>query len=232
MKVIILHGWAYDTAKWQPLLQELRAAQVDFKMPPIPGLTQKINQPWTIDDYMQWLDEQIEAGPAVLIGHSNGGRLALNYALRFPEKVQQLILIDSAGIARTELSSRLKRFIFKVLAKSGKVLTKSTAARRLLYKVARARDYLQADPIARATMVNLLQSDYALKLEQVQAPVYIIWGRQDNMTPLKDAYTLEKRLAHAQQPFVIDAARHGPQFSHYTEVAAYIVRALTSESQP
>lgn len=227
MKVIILHGWAYDTKKWQPFLDALKQHGIETTMLDIPVLTKKVETPWDIDDYMQWLDQQVGAGPVVLIGHSNGGRLGLNYATRFPSKVAKLILLDSAGIPRTELKSRIKRTVFKALAKAGKPLTKAPAARSLLYKVARARDYLEAEPVARATMINLLKSDYDLDLSQVTVPVYIVWGRNDPMTPLKDAYTMQKKLAQAHEPYVIDDARHGPQFSHAQQVADYVAKALS-----
>lgn len=224
VRIIILHGWAYDSEKWQPLLGLLNKQGINAELPEIPVLTRKISEPWTIKDYVKWLDELVGTDMVVLIGHSNGGRLALNFAASHPEKVARLVLIDSAGIPRSELSSRLKRAAFKALAKAGKPFIKAPSARRLLYKIARARDYLNAEPVARATMINLLKSDYSLDLEKVRAPVYIIWGRRDAMTPLKDAYAFAKRLPNAYEPFVIEGARHAPQFTHAKDVADYISR--------
>jgi pimeloyl-ACP methyl ester carboxylesterase len=43
----------------------------------------------------------------VLLGHSNGGRIALAFAEKYPDKVKQLVLIDSAGIYHNEFSIRL-----------------------------------------------------------------------------------------------------------------------------
>ncbi len=226
MKTIILHGWAYDNTKWKPLIEELKRRGIEPTMPDIPVLTKKATEPWSIENYMAWLGKEVGQAPAVLIGHSNGGRLALNFAVHYPERVSHLILIDSAGIPRTELKSKLKRTTFKILAKVGKPLTKSESARRLLYKIAKARDYLDAEPIGRSTMINLLKSDYSLKLEKVQATVDIIWGRQDPMTPVKDAFTMQRRLPNAQKPFIIDDARHAPQFSHPKVVADYIAKVL------
>lgn len=226
VRTIILHGWAYDSKKWQPLLGLLSQQGINAELPDIPVLTRKVSGPWTIEDYSGWLNELAGADKVVLIGHSNGGRLALNFAASHPEKVARLVLIDSAGIPRSELSSRLKRAAFMALAKAGKPLTKSPSARRLLYKIARARDYLDAEPVARATMINLLKSDYSLELEKVRAPVYIIWGRRDAMTPLKDAYAFARRLPNAYEPYVIENARHAPQFTHAEEVADYLNKAV------
>ncbi len=226
MRVIILHGWAYDKDKWQPVLGELKKRSINPEMPDIPVLTKRETEPWTIDRYMKWLEGEVGSEPVVLVGHSNGGRLALNFAVSYPDKVKKLILIDSAGIPRTELKSRVKRATFKTLAKIGKPLTKSESARRWLYKIARARDYLNAEPIGRTTMINLLKSDYQLALDKVQAPTFIIWGRHDPMTPLKDAFTMRRRIPLAHEPFIIEDAHHGPQFSHPAEVADYIAKVI------
>ena len=228
MRVIILHGWAYQTDRWQPLLQALKAKKITAEFPKIPVLTEKATKPWTIDEYMAWLKQMVGDDKVVLIGHSNGGRLTLNFASRYPECVERLILIDSAGIPRTELTSRIKRAVFWTLAKAGKPLAGFKPLRHLLYKLARARDYLEADPIARATMADLLHSDYALDLSAIDRPATIIWGAEDTTTPVKDAYTLAKRLPQAEPPTIISGARHSPQFTHPEEVAERIARAVTA----
>lgn len=226
MRLIILHGWAYQTDRWQALLQTLQAQGLEPEFPHIPVLTEQTDHAWTVNDYMTWLERLIGKDKVILVGHSNGGRLSLNFAGRHPGQIERLILIDSAGIPRTELAARIKRGIFWTLAKLGKPLAQVMFLRRLLYKMARAKDYLEADPISRETMTNLLKSDYALNLSAVTVPTTIIWGKDDGMTPLKDAYTLAKQLPHAQPPVVISNARHSPQFTHTDQVAKIIVRAV------
>ncbi len=226
MRVIILHGWAYNTDKWQPLLKLLHAKNISAELPNIPVLTEKTTTIWTIDDYMEWLKNMIGEETVVLIGHSNGGRLSLNFASRYPANVKQLILIDSAGVPRTELKSRIKRGLFWMLAKVGKPLARSTTLRRALYKLARAQDYHEADPLARGTMANLLKSDYTLTISNIVTPTTIIWGAEDKTTPLKDAYTFCKRLKNAQPPIVFSDGRHSPQFTHSDQVADCIAEAL------
>lgn len=223
MRVIILHGWAYQTDRWQPLLRALKAKGIKAEFPNIPVLTGKADKPWSLNDYMAWLKQMVGDDKVILIGHSNGGRLVLNFASRCPDSVERLILIDSAGVPRTELSSRIKRSVFWLLAKLGKPLANVKPLRRLLYKLARAQDYLEADPIARATMSNLLKSDYSLDLSAIATPANIIWGANDVTTPLKDAYTLAKRLPNAEAPVVIDGGRHSPQFTHTDQVADCII---------
>lgn len=227
-RLYILHGWAYETSKWQPFMEQLRAADFELELLQIPGLTtEPLLAAWTIEDYVNWLDGIVGKGPAIIMGHSNGGRIALNYAVRFPAKVERLILIDSAGIPPTGLKSTVKRSILKGMAKTGKLLTKSPKARQLLYKVAREGDYFQASEVMRQTMANLLASDKHLQVQNVSVPTTLIWGSADTATPLKDGVTMQKKLPKASLN-IIDEARHSPQFTHPEKVVEIIKEALRS----
>jgi pimeloyl-ACP methyl ester carboxylesterase len=95
-KIYILHGWAYDTLKWQPFLDKLKSNGIEPIILKIPGLTDKIDKPWTVDDYVNWLDGKLDKeNKVILLGHSNGGKIALTFAFKFPNKIDKLFLIDS-----------------------------------------------------------------------------------------------------------------------------------------
>src|SRR3989344_2544636 len=121
-KVIILHGWTKNLDKWNDFLKNLDKTKIDYEFPNIPGLTGNLNDVWNLDNYVNWLKKitDRQKDKVILIGHSNGGRIALAFANQHPEKVEKLILIDSAGIYHNELPLALKRVIFKILAKLGK----------------------------------------------------------------------------------------------------------------
>ena len=122
--IYILHGWTYSTNRWSEFLNLLEKAGFKPALLKIPGLTEKIDRAWNLDDYVEWLNRKIGSGKAILVGHSSGGRTSLSFALKYPQKVKQLILMDSAGVYHKELSIRIKRFLFKKLAKWGKKITK------------------------------------------------------------------------------------------------------------
>jgi lipase len=52
--------------------------------------------PWSIDEHVDLLVESVGSHPAVWIGHSFGGRLALEVVARHPGLVQRLVLLDPA----------------------------------------------------------------------------------------------------------------------------------------
>ncbi len=222
-KVLILHGWAYTTDKWGPFLNLLKKSGVDYELLKIPGLTAPIDKPWTLNDYVEWLDKKIENN-AVLLGHSNGGRISLAYATAHPKKVKKLILLDSAGIYHNELSIKLKRTFFGVLAKF-KNVTASKTFRSLMYKLAGENDYNKATLIMKDTMRHLIETDLTPKLSEVKTPTLIVWGRYDKTTPLSDGKLMHEKIKDSDFR-IIEDARHSPQFTKPEEVANAVIDFL------
>ena len=225
-KAYIVHGWTYTTDKWQPLLNYLSSKGFQPEMLKVPGLTESTDRIWNLDDYVDWLHEIVQAEDSViLIGHSNGGRISLAFAEKFPEKVARLILIDSAGIYPRGGYVTLKRTIFKVIAQAGKKLTTSSRLRNLLYKVARERDYNNANPQMRQTMANLISVDLAPALKNITSPTLLIWGARDTATPLADGRLMHRLIVNSKL-HVIAAAKHSPQITHWQEVGEIIMHEL------
>lgn len=222
-KIFILHGWAYDTEKWNPFVNLLKEKNIGPVVLKIPGLTSPLNEVWHLADYVEWLKKIIdkEEGKVVLLGHSNGGRISLAFALAYPEKVSKLILIDSAGIYHNELPLRLKRLFFGTIAKVGKSVKDIKPVRKLFYKFVKEQDYEKANPILRETMKNLINEDLSAALHRISVPSTIIWGEFDKITPLGDGHLIHKEIKHSTF-HIIKTARHSPQFSHVKEVAEIV----------
>lgn len=225
-KIYILHGWAYFTNKWTKLKKLLEERGYEVKLLKVPGLTSPIDKPWTIDDYILWLNKEIvKEKDVVLVGHSNGGRISLAFSLRFPQKVSHLVLIDSAGIYHDNVSIKLKRSFFNFLAKIGKKIYYSERFKNLLYKVARTSDYKNASPVMKQTMVNLINADKTLQIKDIEIPTTIIWGSDDKTTPIQDAHRMHEKIVNSKLHIIQDA-RHSPHFTHPEETAELIVRGL------
>ena len=78
----IIHGWTYTVKPWEKTLALLKEAGFNVKMLRVPGLTEKSDKEYTIDDYVAWADSEIPDG-AIALGHSNGGRILLNLWINF-----------------------------------------------------------------------------------------------------------------------------------------------------
>lgn len=219
-KAIILHGWTYSTEKWSKFIN-LMKSKYDVELLKIPGLTQQLSKVWDLDNYVEWLNKKVGRDKVILMGHSNGGRIALAFSLKYPEKVEHLVLIDSAGIYHNELPIRLKRFLFKTIAKIGRKITKSDRMRKILYKLSRENDYEKASPMLRKTMTNIITTDIKNQLYQIKIPTLIIWGEDDKTTPLTDGLLMHKLIKGSEMK-IINGARHSPQFTHPEKVVKII----------
>ncbi len=232
MKIFILHGWTYTLDKWVNFAKELESKGFKVNLLKIPGLTEEINRPWTIDDYVNWLYKKLQKDlPAgrqekiILTGHSNGGRIAMAFTIAHPQKVRKLVLIDSAGIYHNDIFLRIKRAVFKKAAKIGKTLLSPEKASDLLYFLAGEKDYKNASPNMKKTMVNLIESDKALESDRISIPTIIIWGQDDRVAPVSDGKILNAKIKNSRL-FLIKGARHSPQFTHPQQVSDIILKEL------
>lgn len=229
-KVFILHGWTYSIEKWGPFIKLLKEGGFDAKLLKIPALTAKIDRPWTINDYVVWLKKEIakDKDRRIIIGHSNGGRIALALASKHPKLISNLVLINSAGIHHDNITLRIKRAIFKQIAKTGRLFTSSKRLRDLLYKLAGETDYRDAEENTAKTMVNLISSDVAASLSKISVPTLIIWGEKDkhNQTPISDAFLINKLIKNSKLK-IIKEAKHSPQFTNPKEVLRLIKEELS-----
>lgn len=230
--VIILHGWSLDSnkaQKWQEFRDALGQNGIESEIFKIPGLSAPLDEVWSLDDYVRWLDQEISAKfpnqTIILLGHSFGGQIASRYAAVHPQKVQKLILIDSSGIRDHSLLPTLKRTSFLTAAKIGKVFFQSQAMRNLLYKLARERDYQQAPPLLRRTMSKILDDEVLADLPRIDCPTLLIWGQDDRVTPLSLGKVFQQKISHSQLELV-NGARHSPQYTHPQQVAHLIQNFL------
>ena len=225
-KIFILHGWAYSIDKWGSFVSLVRDQGFEPAMLNVPGLTRETDKVWALDDYVEWLAEELKTErEAIIVGHSNGGRLALAFAAKHPEKLKYLILIDSAGIYHNEFPIRLKRYLFGAAAKVGKKITRSEKLRGWLYKAVGERDYFRASPLMKQTMANLISVDLAPSLKKITTPTLIIWGEHDKATPLVDGRLMQRSI-QGSRLCVIKQAGHSPQFTHPREVWQKIMEAI------
>lgn len=222
-KILILPGWTISPQKWSSFVDKISSKDFSVEILKTPGLMTKVEKPWDLQDYVYWLGKKLDSqeGKVILIGHSNGGRIASAYVAQNSKKVSALVLIDSAGIYHKDLKIRIKRALFKTFAKAGKKLTSSSSARKLIYKLAREKDYFEADPILRETMKNLISEDLGPVFSKIPVQTLIIWGQNDRVTPLSDGRAIEGKIKNSKL-VIIKGAKHSPQFTDGIEVVKII----------
>ena len=225
-QVFVIHGWTYSLDKWYDVCDYLQKRGIELVLLKVPGLTEPSDKVWDIDGYISWLDSKLQGQTQpIVIGHSNGGRIALSYIQRYPGRISQLILIDSAGIPKSEKKTLFKLKILRVLSKIGKIFSYIPPLKRLFYRVIGAQDYYNAPANMKKTMQNMLHADQLIDLSQIKLPVTIIWGSDDTQTPLADGQKMHTTISRSKL-YIVDGARHAPQATHTEKVVDIIAKAL------
>jgi 2-succinyl-6-hydroxy-2,4-cyclohexadiene-1-carboxylate synthase len=94
MPVVLLHGFAGTARHWDRVIAELP----EGRFAPL-ALNLADADPLTPDGVARLVSSATAAEPAILVGYSMGGRLALHAALAMPDRILRLVLVSaSAGI--------------------------------------------------------------------------------------------------------------------------------------
>jgi len=236
--VILLHGWLANLETMKPIARYLVN---NFKVYSVDiigfGKSDEPDEPMHADDYGNFVKDFVETlniENPIIIGHSNGGRAAINAVGRKLINCKKLILIDSAGIK----NKKTLKGMFKVgIYKLGKVIlnimpkTKYIEASKKEYmSSAGSDDYKASSPVLKKTMVNILKEDQSENCKKIDCPTLLIWGEKDTATQLWQAKKMEKLIPNAGLVSYPNAG-HFSYIDNLTEVEAVIKNFLTEDKK-
>ena len=220
-KLYIIHGWTYRPEPWHEVIDELKKIGVEAELLKVPGLGTKSDKVFTIEDYAKWAREKLPKGGYAL-GHSNGGRILLNLLSKEPDYLNGIILLDAAGVWEKENRRKTLKALSKVFAP----LKKSKFIRKAVHRVIGANDYENAPENMKKTLDNMINSDKVLDITKVTTSAQIIWGEDDQTTPLRQGKKMHELLPNSEL-----TTKPGWRHSHYlvstSELAAEIKTQLT-----
>ncbi len=188
-----------------------------------------------------------------VLGHSFGGMVALEYALRYPQSLSHLLLMDTCGDTRW-----VQHNAPEILAKRGYSPAAVEAARRFFngqlrpdevfraaLKFARAYSYhfsllatarqvifgprLKMRPEAQIFGFGQLLTGWTVmdRLSEIEVPTLVLAGRQDFQFPPEHQAILADRLPNAQLE-IIERAGHNAPMERPAEVIEVVRRFLNT----
>ena len=245
--VILIHGLAASLFDWSELIPELAGTGYAAYALDLLGHG-KSCKPDKLDDYTvenvfthfsSWIDSLRLDEPLILVGHSLGGYLAIQYALRRPKRVRALVLADPF-YSLNQLPFFLRLYYIRPLVSAmmfqrtpewlirGVVDLTSLSIRNgyALPKDVRtqtAADYKRAHP----GIFNILHSiqDLTPCLHTVSQPTLVLWGEHDQ-TLAPALFTKILKEIPISRGFPIHGAGHVPHQSHSADFNRRVLEFL------
>lgn len=210
---LILHGWGSSSDKWQRVGELLGGNDLTAIIPDLPGFgkSQEPSYAWSLDDYVDFLDEFSKKVSELnkdfyLLGHSFGGALAAKFSIKYNQKVRKLFLVSAACIRKVTLKKKILSGLselFKFLS----ILPFYNEAKRAFYRfVVGGEDYLNVEKTMKETFVKVVSEDLSNHLSFVKIPTVIIWGNKDKITPLAQAKIINSKIHNSK--LIIEDAKH------------------------
>lgn len=246
--LLLIHGLGDEAGKvWDDLLPEL-SLKYHVVVPDLPGFGRSskgnhLYSPATYAAFLDWLVTALPDKSLSLVGHSLGGGIALAYAGRDGIALKRLVLIDSVGLlhhlavsqnfVRQQLKIELPFFSSALESSLGRVaglLLEKTShlpldPDRLLASEKLREKFLGGDP-ARIAGLSLVQTDFSLVLAKVAAPTWLLWGENDQISPLRIATVLSWNLSNAELK-ILPGMGHTPMQENPLKFTSILMQALS-----
>lgn len=201
--VLALHGWGGSIDSFWPVAQQLgKLGTYTVHVLDLPGFGETAIPPesWGVPEYAAFVVAFLDAQGldcVHLLGHSFGGRISLILGADYPERVQKMVLADSAGVPNPANPAR------DAAVKAAKAVFGLPGLKQLYEPVRRrayeqmgSTDYLEAGAL-QETFVKVVAQDLLSYAARIARPTLLIWGDRDTDTPLWQGRKLEATIPDA-----------------------------------
>jgi pimeloyl-ACP methyl ester carboxylesterase len=224
--VVFIHGLS---GSWQNWLEQLPVFARDhrviaFDLPGF-GASQMPREKITIRGYGHFVDallDELGVSSAAVVGNSMGGFIGIELAIRFPERIERLVLVSAAGLSIEYLRNERALAVLgaienRLAAYSGWLASRSDAlarrpgARRMIFGIVAKRPDrlpgpLVAEQVRGSGKPGFLPAldaltDYPIRdrLGEIACPTLIVWGAEDKLVPARDADEFARLIPNSRK---------------------------------
>ena len=231
--LILLHGLGEGSVVWYCNMEPLASHYSVYALD-LPGNGVSDDSHWTVPlgqsvEFLLAFMDALGLEQTSLVGNSMGGLLALAAALEHPQRVDHLVLEDSAGLGRA-MSWFLRLMTVPVL---GELMARPSRRgvrwllRHVFYDSSLGAEELvdllyreRRRPGNKEAMLRLLRNGATIRgvkrsviltdrLRDLKASTLVVWGRQDPVFPAAHAERAVRLLPHGRLA-VFDRCGHWP----------------------
>lgn len=238
--VVLAHGFSVPYFIYDPTFEFL--TQSGFRVVRYNlygrGLSDRPDTPYDIDLFVRQLGDLLDAlhlrRPVSLVGLSTGGPITAAFTVRFPARVNKLVLIDPIGAKPLGLGRIVKAAAMPFVGEAIMGLVGSVRIARLIAaspfdpehigefgeRYITQMEYRGFKRAILSTIRNdMLGSflDVYERIGKMDKPVLLFWGRHDNTVPFKHSDVLRAALPNVQF-HAIENCGHIPHYQKPDEV--------------
>lgn len=233
--VIVLHGWGASSEAVGSIVSGL-AGSLTVVAVDLPGFGRSGPPPeaWDVSRYAAFVVAACDSWGYrrfSILGHSFGARIGIVLAHSRPERISRLLLTGAAGIR----PKRPPAYYAKVGgAKVGRVAAAvgGPPGRRLQARIRRnvaSADWLAASEQMRGTFRKVIAEDLTPRLPDLAAPTLLVWGANDEDTPVWMGERMEQLIPDAAL-IVLPGAGHyayADRAAHFNRIALHFLSEVS-----
>ncbi len=233
--LVLVHGVGGDADQWAFCFDALATSNRIIAIDLLGfGRSDKPLIDYRIAGFVEVLDRflaNLGIARAHFLGHSMGGWIVAAFALRFPEKVDKLVLNDAAGIDEgacpipvdLKISTRANlRTAFECMFHEKGMVTEE------LVDLAYSLHLERGDGHTIRSVLETLSNPWEKldgKLAGLRAPTLVLWGKDDAVTPLAMAHAFHRDIIGSRLQ-IIERCGHLPPLERADEFVAEVTSFL------
>ena len=233
--VIMLHGWGQSLQSLIPLGQ-LLSDQARVHLIDLPGFggSSLVSEDWGTAEYADFIaafmnERNIEK--ASILGHSFGGRVALQLAAKCPGRIDSLILISAAGLKPHRTYFQKIRYGWIRVLGSVSFLARPLIGGSMIswYRDRYgSSDYKNAGHM-RGVFIKAVNEDLSGLAEKIGSRTLILWGEDDRTTPPDMAYRYNQLIRNSKL-IMLSGYGHFPFTDMGAQLCAFHIRKFLKEN--
>lgn len=239
--VILLHGLGGSAENWQLNTPALAANYHVFALDQIGfGKSDKPFLKYRVGTFVDFLDKfmaELKIEKASLVGNSMGGWVAGLFAVKYPNRVEKIVLADAAGLlpkevdfdrvyqlngsTRDEIRANMKLIFANPALQNNEALVDQFMTARVA-----ANDGYTIDSLIES--IKRKEDFLDARLGEIKKPTLIIWGKQDGLLPVTDGEKFNKGIAGSQL-VIFENCGHVPQVEKALDFNREVLKFLEAK---
>ena len=253
--LLFLHGWS---SSWQIFLLNIAAFMGTHRVIAVDlpgfGASELPREPLSIQGYARAVDAVCDAlgvERVSVVGNSMGGFIGAELALSFATRVDRLVLVAAAGLSTERLPRGLSLTAAHVVAAGvpfattlqSPVVRRPRLRRAAMQWVLRYPEKLSpalaqelvlsfGKPGFVAGLRAIMDYSYRDRLPEIHVPVLVVWGRNDLLVPVGDAYAYAELIGDNARVEVFEDTGHAPMLERPSRFNALLRGFLAGQAAP